>query len=126
MNSITSTHSQYDSALQTAANPGSRRRRESTESQSGPDSIQLSPAVRQLLQAGRIALDEKAGLLTSDQATSLYSQVASTQPQIATDKTAGGGTLNAGDAQSIQQLQDQTSQLIYSDAHNGASYSDSQ
>jgi len=88
---------------------------------SSEDSVQLSPAaLRQIAQTGRIALDQQAGVLTSDQANQLTSQLASIQSTISTDLQNDGGTLSSSDAQTINQLQTQLSGQIYSDAHNGA------
>lgn len=94
---------------------------DSTQKSGSPsDSIQLSPLGRDTLQTGRIALNEKAGNITSDQATQLYSQIAANQKQLAADKAADGGTLNAADAQSIETAQTVSGQQIYTAAHNGA------
>jgi hypothetical protein len=83
--------------------------------------VQLSPAaLRQIALTGRVALNERAGNITSGQATQLNGQISSIQSQIAADKQANGGTLSSSDAQAIQQLQNQLSQTVYSDAHNGA------
>jgi hypothetical protein len=85
------------------------------------DSLQLSPAaLREVAQAGRVALNDQAGNITSDQATQLYGQIAGIHSQIVADRQADGGSLSPADAQAIQQLQNQLSQTIYSDAHNGA------
>jgi hypothetical protein len=85
------------------------------------DTVQLSPAaLRQIALTGRVALNERAGNITSGQATQLNGQISSIQSQIAADKQANGGTLSSSDAQAIQQLQNQLSQTVYSDAHNGA------
>ncbi len=85
------------------------------------DVVDLSPAAqRETMETGRIALNAQAGNLTAAQASQLYQQVASIQTQITSDKQAGGGTLSSQDAQSINQLQNQLSATIYSDAHNGA------
>lgn len=87
----------------------------------GQDVVDLSPAAqRETMETGRIALNAEAGNLTSAQASQLYQQVASIQTQITSDKQADGGTLSSQDAQSINQLQNQLSATIYSDAHNGA------
>ncbi len=92
----------------------------STSSASDRDSIELSAGSRTLIQVGRIALNEKAGNLTSAQASQLYAQVAATQNLIKTDQAANGGSLNAADLESIRKAQDATGQQIYSAAHNGA------
>jgi len=90
------------------------------ESGQPADSVQLSPAaLRETGLTGRVALNEKAGNLSGDQAQQLYGQIASIHSQIATDRQADGGTLSSTDAQAIQQLQSQLNQTIYSDAHNG-------
>jgi hypothetical protein len=85
------------------------------------DTVQLSPAaLREIALAGRVALNEQAGNITSGQAGQLNGQTSSIQTQIAADKQANGGTLSSSDAQAIQQLQNQLSETVYSDAHNGA------
>ena len=85
------------------------------------DTVQLSSAaLREIALAGRVALNEQAGNITSGQAGQLNGQTSSIQTQIAADKQANGGTLSSSDAQAIQQLQNQLSQTVYSDAHNGA------
>ena len=71
---------------------------------------------RSTVQAGRIVLNEKAGNLSSDQATQLGAQLSTIQQQIATDKQANGGTLSTADAQAINQAQNQLSQQIHLDA----------
>jgi hypothetical protein len=85
------------------------------------DTLQLSStALQELALTGRIALNEQAGNISSDQAAQLNGQTSAIQSQIAADKQANGGTLSSSDAQAIQQLQAQLSQTVYSDAHNGA------
>lgn len=91
------------------------------ESGQPADVVQLSPAaLREVALTGRVAINGAAGNLTSDQAQQLYGQISSIQSQIEADLQAGGGTLSSTDAQAIQQLQNQLSATIYSDAHNGA------
>lgn len=77
-------------------------------------------AARQAVEAGRIALNEKAGNLSSDQAKQLSSQLAAIHKQIVADEQANGGSLSPADAQAINQLQRQLSQQIYQAAHGGA------
>jgi len=85
------------------------------------DSVQISPeAQRQVLETGRIALNRMAGNITADQASALSGQLASIHKEIAADKANDGGTLSDADAQAINQLQNDLSQQIYGDAHNGA------
>jgi hypothetical protein len=85
------------------------------------DTLHLSPtALREVALNGRVALAEGDGAVTSDQAQQLYSQASSIHNQIVADKQADGGTLSSTDAQAIQQSQNQLSQTIYGDAHNGA------
>jgi len=85
------------------------------------DTLHLSSAaLREIALTGRVALNEQAGNITSQQAAQLNGQTSSIQSQIAADKQANGGTLSSSDAQAIQQLQNQLSQTVYSDAHNGA------
>ncbi len=85
------------------------------------DTLQLSPAaLREVALTGRVAADQKAGSISSSQAQQLFGQVASIHSQIQADKQANGGTLSPTDAQAIQQLQNQLSQTIYTDANNGA------
>ncbi len=74
--------------------------------------------VRETTEAGRIAINEKAGNLTSDQAQQLGSQLTTIQGQIATDEQADGGKLNQADAQAINQQQNQLSQQIRDTAHD--------
>jgi hypothetical protein len=74
-------------------------------------------AARQTLEAGRIALNEKAGRLSADQAQQLSSQLATIQQQIAADEQADGGALSPADAQAINQLQSQLGQQIHQAAH---------
>jgi len=85
------------------------------------DTVQLSPAaLRQIALTGRVALDAQAGTISSELAAQLNGQTSEIQMQMASDKQANGGTLSSSEAQTIQQLQNQVSQTIYSDAHNGA------
>jgi hypothetical protein len=85
------------------------------------DSLHLSPAaLRETALTGRVAADAETGSLTSGQAQQLYGQVSSIHSQITGDLQADGGTLSTTDAQAIQQSQNQLSQTIYSDAHDGA------
>jgi len=85
------------------------------------DSLQLSPAaLREVSLTGRVAANAGTGNLTSDQAQQLYGQVSSIHSQIVADRQSDGGALSPTDAQAIQQSQNQLSQTIYSDAHNGA------
>ncbi|HLY19150.1 MAG TPA: hypothetical protein VKR61_18105 [Bryobacteraceae bacterium] len=89
--------------------------------QQAQDTVELSPAARELALTGRIAANEKAGNLSSDEAGQLYSQVSSVHSQIVSDEQANGGTLSAADAQAIQQLQTSLSQSVYTQAHGGTS-----
>jgi len=73
---------------------------------------------RDSIEAGRIALNEHAGNLSSAQSQQLGSQLSTIQQQIVTDQQANGGTLTPTDAQAINQLQSQLSQQIYNTAHN--------
>jgi hypothetical protein len=73
--------------------------------------------IREAAEAGRIALNEKAGSLSADQAKQLGTQLGTIQQQIATDEQANGGSLSPADAQAINQLQNQLSQQIYVAAH---------
>jgi hypothetical protein len=85
------------------------------------DTVHLSPAaMREIALTGRVSLNEQAGNITTGQGTQLNGQISSIQTQIAADKQANGGTLSSSDAKAIQQLQNQLSQNVYSDAHNGA------
>jgi|HubBroStandDraft_6_1064221.scaffolds.fasta_scaffold297459_2 hypothetical protein len=85
------------------------------------DTLRLSPAaVRELALAGRIALNEQAGNISSELAAQLNGQTSEIQDQIVADEQNNGGTLTSSEAQSIQQLQTQESQRIYSAAHDGA------
>lgn len=85
------------------------------------DSVHLSPAaLREVALTGQIALNAQAGNITSQQEAELNGQVSEIESQIKSDQQANGGTLSQSDAQTIQQLQSQLSQTIYSDAHNGA------
>ncbi len=125
MSSISLASSQATAYLPGSASPGadhiSKKPADSSSVQAGsPDSVYLSPGTRDLIQTGRIALNVKAGNITSSQASQLYSQVSVLQKQIAADKAANGGSLNASDVQSLEQTATQTSQQIYSAAHDGA------
>ncbi len=101
--------------------PGPSPKPAAATSGQAPDDVQLSPAaLREAALAGRVALNDSAGNLTSDQSQQLYGQISSIQSQIAADLQAGGGTLSSADAQAIQQSQNQLGGTIYSDAHNGA------
>lgn len=84
-----------------------------------PPSAQTVPktASRDTLEAGRIALNAKAGNLSSTQAQQLGSQLGTIEQQAATDAQANGGTLSPADVQAINQLQTQLSQQIYQTAH---------
>jgi|ERR1700722_3869369 len=85
------------------------------------DTLQLSPAaVREMALAGRIALNEQAGNISSELAAPLNGQTSELEDQIVSDEQNNGGTLTPTEAQNIQQLQTQESQSIYSAAHNGA------
>ena len=75
---------------------------------------------REAQETGRIALNEKAGNLTSSQGQQLGSQLSTIQQQIATDEQANGGSLSQTDAQAISQLQNQFSKQIYETAHGTA------
>jgi hypothetical protein len=75
---------------------------------------------REAVQAGRIALNETAGNLSSDQAKQLSSQLSTIQQQIASDEQANGGSLSAADAKTINQAQSQLSQQIYDTAHSAS------
>jgi len=77
-------------------------------------------AAREALEAGRVALNEKAGNLNSDQAQQLGAQLGAIQQQIAGDEQANGGTLSQTGAQAINQLQNQFSQQIRETAHPAA------
>src|SRR5271163_3593223 len=67
------------------------------------DTLELSAAaLQELALTGRVALNEQAGNLTSDQAAQLNGQTSSIQSQIVADKQANGGTLSSSDAQAIQ------------------------
>jgi len=75
---------------------------------------------REISLAGRIALNTAAGKLSSDQTAQLYLQVASIHALILADKQADGGTLSAQDAKTINEMQSNLSDQIYTDAHHGA------
>jgi len=75
---------------------------------------------RGTLEAGRIALNEKAGNLSADQANQLSSQLATAQQETAADEQANGGTLSQADEKAINQQENQFSQQIYEAAHGGA------
>jgi hypothetical protein len=78
------------------------------------------------LQGGRIALNEKAGKLSSDQAQQLFSRDVDLYKQIAADQQANGGSLTASEAQGFQQFRNDLSQLIYQAAHPSSSPSGGQ
>jgi len=77
-------------------------------------------SAREAQETGRIALNEKAGNLTSSQGQMLGSQLSSIQQQIAADEQANGGSLSKTDAQAISQLENQFSKQIYETAHGTA------
>lgn len=84
-----------------------------------PDKVDLSPAARAVLEAGRIAVDAKSGNLTGSQATQLSAQLSTIGQQISADKQANGGTLTTADAASIFSAQNQFGQQIYADNNAG-------
>jgi len=77
--------------------------------------------VREAVQAGRIAVNQTAGNLSSAQAAELYSQTAGIQQQIVTDQHANGGSLSAADVTAINHSQNQLSQQIYDTVHVASS-----
>lgn len=90
-------------------------------SDEAPDSLKLSPAaLRETALTGRVAANADNGNLTSDQSQQLYTQITSIHSQIVADQKADGGTLSSADAKAVQQAQNQLSQTVYSDAHDGA------
>jgi len=74
--------------------------------------------VREALEAGRIALYEKAGNLSSDQAQQMYSQLGAILQKIVADEQANGGSLSPADARAINHLQNQLSRQIHVTAHD--------
>jgi hypothetical protein len=109
------------SSMQQTYSPAPFETPASTTSDTPADSLHLSlAALREVTLTGRVAMNLADGNITSDQAGQLGGQVSSIQSQIAADLQADGGTLSPTDAQAIQQLQDQVSQTIYGDTHNGA------
>ena len=84
------------------------------------DQVELSPAARAILEAGRIAVNAKSGALTSGQAKQLFSQLSTIGQQISADKQANGGSLTQADQTSIASAQNQFGQQIYSDSHAGS------
>ena len=85
-----------------------------------PDAIELSPAARAVLEAGRIAVDAKSGSLTGSQATQLFSQLSTIGQQIQADKQQNGGTLSKAAEASLFSAQNQFGQQIYADSNPGA------
>lgn len=78
---------------------------------SAGDTLHLSPAaLRETALTGRIAANVEAGKISTDQGAQLYGQLSSIHDQI----------VSGSDAQTIGQAQNQLSQAIYADAHNGA------
>jgi hypothetical protein len=73
--------------------------------------------VRETVEAGRIALDQKAGKINSSQAQQLTSQLGAINPQIQAGQQANGGSLTPSAAQAIYQLQNALSQQIEADAN---------
>jgi hypothetical protein len=69
------------------------------------------------VEAGRIALDQKAGKINSSQAQQLTSQLGAINPQIQAGQQANGGSLTPSAAQAIYQLQNALSQQIEADAN---------
>ncbi len=79
---------------------------------SGEDSVQLSPAAREIFQAGRLALHVEAGDLSSDEAGGIYSHIAAVAAELVQDKAAHDGTLSDEDRKSIARAQDRISHEI--------------
>ncbi|MGD0361472.1 MAG: hypothetical protein ABSC93_11410 [Bryobacteraceae bacterium] len=85
------------------------------------DNLNLSQAaLREVALTGRVAANAESGNLTSDQSQQLYTQISSIHSQIVADQKADGGTLSPADAKAVQQAQNQLSQTVYGDAHDGA------
>ena len=84
------------------------------------DPGRTAATARQAFEAGRIALNVKAGNLTADQAGQLSSQLSSIRQQIAADEQGNNGTLTPAEAQAINRQQSQLSQQIHDMAHGPA------
>jgi hypothetical protein len=110
--------SAVSSASQFAAG-GTSHSTTSTDSGATPgDSVDLSlAAVRELIQAGRIAMQTSNGNLSGSQVSGLESQEQAVSGEIAADKQSNGGELTAAEKTSINQTQTQISHEIYSEAH---------
>ncbi|MFN7996281.1 MAG: hypothetical protein U0Q18_21900 [Bryobacteraceae bacterium] len=77
--------------------------------------------LREAMQAGRIALNEQAGNLTSSQVQQLGAQQAQIDQLIASDQQQNSGPLTPQQQATISQMQDQASQAIYQAAHSSGS-----
>lgn len=79
--------------------------------------MQLS-AVRSLAQITRVAMNEKAGNLSSSQAANLFRQIKSVAQGISSAKQAGNGTLTADQAEYVNQIQSRLGAEIQSESAN--------
>ena len=122
LNTSTIQESYAPTPSQKAGSPSGSAPSDSVQPAGEPaDSVQLSPAaLREVALTGRVAGNVAAGNLTSNQKQQLFGEISSIRSQITADRQADGGTLSSTDAQTIQQLQNQLSGTIYSDAHKGA------
>ena len=76
--------------------------------------------LRNLSQFARVGLDEKAGNLTSTQASGLYSQIHTTQQQVIADQLANNGTLTQAQATAFDQTQSLLSTQINADSNTSS------
>ena len=119
LNSI-SLSSQPVAIAQPSPNPGAPAPAVPSIASSQSDAVELSPAARAVMEAGRIAVGAKSGNLTGSQASQLFSQLSTVGQQIQSDKQANGGTLSQADTQSLNEAQNQLGQQIYADRNSGS------
>ena len=82
------------------------------------DTADLSLAgLREILQNGRISLNEQAGRLTADQATQLQQQEQALESLITSDQQSNGGPLTTSQALQINHLQNNLSHEIWAEAN---------
>ena len=71
-------------------------------------------------QQDRIAQGIKSGQLTPSETAKLEKQQQGINKQVATDRKANGGTLNAAQKKQVNKEQNQASRNIYKKKHNAA------
>jgi hypothetical protein len=75
---------------------------------------------RRANQQGRIAQGVKSGQLTAGETAKLEKQQQGINKQVATDRKANGGKLNASEKKQVNKEQNQASRNIYNKKHNAA------